>query len=168
MKRSVASTLLAAVVACGDDSQNADSATEPGGDPPTGLYALTIVTTADTCTPSRAKGYLGTMRLVAGDGVNIPIPSGEGSSPTRQDVPWSGTSLVDVAGCSGSTMDIAIKHKSKDALALDITEDWKGLSACAGQPSASVFALPSTECTATRRFEFSLVKACPASDAPCR
>lgn len=162
MKKSVASALLA-LVACGGETDNEGSATTVGGDPPSGFYALTITTTADTCTPARVKGDRGAILVSAKAGVvNIPMLFVEGGPP-RQDVPWSGTNLNDFAGCTGSKVDISVAHKSSDSFGVDITERWEDVSACAGKPVAPGFGVPSSDCTATRRFEFTLVKACPAT-----
>ena len=161
MKESVASALLALVVACGGETDDPGSATTGGGDPPIGFYGLTITTTADTCTPPRANGDQGTLLVSAkAGGVNIPMPFVEGSAP-RQDVPWSGTSLNAFLGCTGSKVDISVAHKSSNSFEVDITERWERVSACTGKPP--LFGVPSNECTATRRFEFTLVKACPAT-----
>lgn len=139
-------------------------------DPPSGFYALTITTTADTCTPVRVKGDRGAMLVSASaGGVNIPIPFVEGDVP-RQDVPWSETNLNDFAGCTGATVNLSVAHKSSDSFGVDITERWENVSACAGKSAARALGVPSSDCTATRRFEFSLVKACPATvgGASCR
>ena len=162
MTKLVASALLA-LVACGGETDNEGSATTVGGDPPSGFYARTITTTADACTPARVKGDRGNVLVSAkADGANIPIPFVEGGPP-RQDMPWSGTSLNDFAGCTGSRVDISVAHKSSDSFEVDVTERWEDVSACAGKPAALVLGVPSSSCTATRRFEFTLVKACPAT-----
>ena len=82
----------------------------------------------------------------------------------RQDLPWSGTTANDFRGCTGSKVDISVAHKSSDSFEVDLAERWAGISvACAGDPTAPLFGVPSSECHATRKFEFRLVKACPAT-----
>jgi hypothetical protein len=162
MKKPAACSLLTLVVACGGQTDDAGSTTTVGGAPPSGFYALTITTTADTCTPARVEGEQGARLVYAKAGeVNIPIPFVEGSSP-RQDMPWSGISLKSLAGCSGARVGISVAHKTSDSFAVDVTERWEGASACTGT-LPPVFGVPSSDCSATRRFEFTLVKACPAT-----
>ena len=162
MEKTLASALFSMVVACGGETNDTGSATPVGGDPPSGFYALTITTTADTCTPARVKGDRGTNLVFANaGGVNIPIPFVEGGPPRQDVVPWSGTNLTDFLGCTGSNVDISVTHKSSDSFDVDLTERWEGVSACTGK--SPELGVPSSECTATRRFEFTLVKACPAT-----
>jgi len=160
MKYSLFASAVVVAAACGGEMDDG-AATPASGDPPSGFYALTIVTTDDTCTPARATGDRGTALVMAdANGVNVPIPFVDGGPP-RQDVPWAGTTLNDLADCPGTTLGLSIVHRSSDAFAVDVTERWRGVAACAS--SSSLLGVPSDECTATRRFEFTLVDACPAT-----
>ena len=121
------------------------------------------MTTDDNGSPARATGDRGTALVMANaNGANIPIPFVD-VGPPRQDVPWAKTTLNDLAGCTGTTLALSMVHRSSDSFAVDVTERWRGVAACASSSSSLSFGVPSGECTATRRFEFTLIDACPAT-----
>lgn len=161
---SVASSLVGMLLACGGqtDGPAANSDPSPAGEPVSGFYALTIATTADSCTPARLAGDQGTVLLVAsGQAVNIPLLFTEPGP--RQDLPWSGSRQVDFAGCAGSTLGITVLDKSNRSLTVEVAERWQGLASCSTHANAPLLGVPSGECGATRRFEMTLVAACPAT-----
>jgi hypothetical protein len=141
----------------GDDA--AASNDSPDGTPKAGFYSLKITSNADTCTPSRVSGDRGTVLVATNkEGANIPLLFSDGP-PALQDVAWTGTHVT-LAGCPQSQFELSVVRKSTESLAVDVTEHWL-VSGCAS-PSPSL-PLPKADCSATRRYEFSLVKACPAT-----
>lgn len=136
-----------------------------------GIYALTIESELDACSPTRPVGAMGDVAVLVDHGaIDAPVPDTnvvELISPrvrlARDD--FHAETNRRIPGC-----DAAFVHEEWTVLdprdgtfTIAHSQDWQGLAGCA-DPSAAMPGAPSADCTSERELHFALVESCLA---PC-
>ena len=135
-----------------------------------GIYALTIHSESDRCSPQRVAGELGRVSVVRlDDALSVAVPE------SADDVTADVTRRVTLAADQGfhaeqtDTMDacptattartLTLTSRGAAGFALELTEQFTGLATCG--PMAG---MPTADCVSTRALDYELVTAC---EAPC-
>jgi len=146
------------------------AAYEPsGGEPESGIYALTIEGDTDACAPARPTGVVGKMAVIAGaDGLDVMVPDSLGAAGATSRIALGAapgahaSSEMALPGCDGASVhrDWTLLDATRGTVEVAYTEAWTGVGSCAlSEPS-----MPTGDCRADQRLRFDEHRACAA---PC-
>jgi hypothetical protein len=135
-----------------------------------GIYALTIHSESDACTPRRTAGDLGRVSVVSLEhAVSIAVP--ENADDLTADVTRRVTltaedgfhaeqsDTMDACPAATTARTLTLTARDTDRFAIELTEQFTGLAACGPMDG-----MPSADCVSTRALDYELVSAC---EAPC-
>ena len=135
-----------------------------------GIYALTVRSESDACSPRRTEGDLGRVGVLRLDhAISVAVP--ESADDLTADVTRRVTLAAEdgfhdeqsdtMDACPAATTSRALTLTTRDAdrFALELTERFTGLAACGPMDG-----MPTADCESTRALDYRLLAAC---EAPC-
>ena len=137
----------------------------------TGIYDLTARGDVDACSPSRETGAMGLVGIVSNAGVvNVGVPDVGSDALARVSLAattgFHAESVLAIEGCEGARVRRAwtILDTSAGGFAMQLSEEWTGVAACAAVRDLMPEA-PDSDCRADRVLEYRLMETC---EAPCQ
>jgi hypothetical protein len=137
-----------------------------------GVYALSIASEHDACSPTRATGPMGTAGVVATtNDLTIAVPDSSASTPMLVSLDGAAAYAEErsdtLAACPTATLARSYSIVSTSASGLDVayTETWQGLASCTPAMRAMMPAAPTIDCRADLLLHYRLTTPCAA---PCQ